>query len=250
MQRQPITLIFACLFISNIFCITLSAQEVSDYTQLSDQDFKNLSLPPLSVLFENVRNSPSYKYEDLNVQLQNSLLALQKKNILSFFSVRGSYQYGRLSNNVYYSDVYTPATTQYSSQNQNLYSVAAGVSIPLDKLFDIGPSIKRQKLAVRSAEIQREIKFDELKKQIIELYTATLQQMSTFRISNETYIQASQLYDIAEKEFANGKITPGDLSSYKTRQGVEKRALETCKYDLIKNLMTLELITHTTLIKK
>jgi outer membrane protein TolC len=249
-MRHNINTIFTtCLFVANIFCLSTFAQEVSDYSKLSMQDFQNMQLPPLSVLFENAKNSPSYQFEDVNVQVQNNLLAMQRRNFLSFFSIRGSYQYGRLANDFYYSDVYTPATTKFTSQNQNLYSVGAGLSIPLDKLFDLAPSVKRQKLAIRSAELQRDVKLEEVKKQIIESYTYALQQMSTLRTLNETLLQATQLYDLAEKEFANGKITPGDLSTFKTREGVEKRAYETCKFELIKSLMTLELISHTTIFK-
>jgi outer membrane protein TolC len=236
------------IFISSF--TTLSAQQVSDYSGLKALDFENITLPPLSTLFENAKNSPIYEFNDVQVMVQKSLLDKQKKDFLSFFSLRGSYQYGKFSNDGFYSDVYTPAIDSYSSHSQHLYTVGAGISIPLDKIFDLSASTKRQKLAVRSAELEREMKFEELKKEIIELYSNVLLQINTLKLNDESLTLASTTYSLAEKDFVNGKITPDELSTYKTKEGFEKRAYETSKFELIKNLMTLELISHTQFLKK
>jgi outer membrane protein TolC len=226
------------------------AQEVNDYSQMAPQDLQKFSLPPLSLLFENAKNSPSYEFQNVAIQIQQSLLNKQKKDFLSFFSLRGSYQYGKFSNDGYYSDVYTPAVSTFSSQSQNLYSLGAGINIPLDKLFDIGPSIKRQRLSIRSAELEREMKYEEIKKEIIILYADISLQMNTLKINSEALTLADAQYEIAEKNFANGKTSPGDLSIDKNRQSDTKKDYETCKSELIKNLMMLELISHTSFLKK
>lgn len=223
---------------------------ISDYSELNNNELQNINLPPLSLLFENAKKSPIYQFQENDIFIQKMLLSKQKRDFLSFFSIRGSYQYGRMANDAYYSDVYTPATTNFSSTTQNLYSVGAGVSIPLDKLFDIRPSIKRQRLAIRSAELERDIKFEELKKQIIELYSSVMLNISTLKICNDAMLQANVQYEYTENKFANGKATPIDLSTTKSAQSQAKQAFETCKSTLTRDMMTLELLSHTSLFKK
>ena len=49
-------IIYICLGLLLLFTSNtpIVAQEVSDYTQLSEEDYSNITLPPLSVLFENL----------------------------------------------------------------------------------------------------------------------------------------------------------------------------------------------------
>jgi outer membrane protein TolC len=226
------------------------AQDVSDFTHMNATDFQKITLPPLSLLFENAKKSPRYEMYNVQAQIQNSLLTQTKKNILGFFSLRGSYQYGRFANDGYYSDVLTPAVSTYSSTSQNLYAVGAAVSIPLDKLFDLGPSVRRQKLAVRSAELERDMHFEEIQRDIIDCYSRIILDTNTLKLNNEAVIQATAQYEIAERNFVNGKITPLDLSNSKSAQSVTKEKYEDTRADLIKNLMLLEVISHTSLTKK
>ena len=223
---------------------------ISDYSELNNNELQNINLPPIFLLFENAKKSPTYQFQENDILIQKMLLSKQKRDFLSFFSIRGSYQYGKVANDAYYSDVYTPATTNFSSTTQNLYSAGAGLSISLDKLFDIRPSIKRQRLAIRSVELERDIKYEEMKKQIIELYSSVMLNISTLKICNDAMIQTTVQYEYVENKFANGKATPIDLATTKSIQSQAKQAFETCKNTLIRDMMTLELLSHTSLFKK
>lgn len=241
---------FISLPIEKVMAQEEVADTISDFSQLSNYELQNINLPPLSLLFENLKKSPSYLFTQNAVLIQKRLLAKQKKDFLSFFSIRGSFQYGRVANDSYYSDVYTPATTNFSSNTQSLYSIGAGMSIPIDKLLDLRPAIRRQNLEVRSAELQRDIKYEELKKQVIELYSSLTLKMSTLKLCNEALVQATMQYDVTENNFANGKAAPTDLSVAKSQQSKSKQEFETCKNELIRDMMTLELISHTSFFKK
>ena len=63
---------FICFF-SGLLLLFVSttrvvAQEVSDYSQLSEEDYTKIVLPPLSVLFENAKNSPIYEMADVKAR--------------------------------------------------------------------------------------------------------------------------------------------------------------------------------------
>lgn len=73
---------FICFF-SGLLLLFVSttrvvAQEVSDYSQLSEEDYSKIVLPPLSVLFENAKNSPIYEMADVKATIERKLL--KKKN--------------------------------------------------------------------------------------------------------------------------------------------------------------------------
>ena len=219
---------FICFF-SGLLLLFVSttrvvAQEVSDYSQLSDEDYSKIVLPPLSALFENAKNSPAYEVADVKAIIERKLLKKEKWAFLGFFSLRGSYQNG--------------------------YTIGAGLSIPLDDLFDLKGRVSRQRLTLRSAELEREVKYDEIKKNIIELYAMATSQIKVLQMRSEGWVLANVQYEISEKNFANGTIDSSELSVDKERQSQAREAYEKSKFELTKSLMILEVISRTPLIQK
>lgn len=241
------------IFIFLFFCQAAStgwAQEVSNQSQPLSSDYTNISLPPLDLLFENAKNGPTYEMADVKAQIERKLLAKEKRAVLSFFSLRGSYQYGMFGNESTYTDVSIAPFLTYATQAQNGYTIGAGVNIPLDGLFDLKARVSRQKLSLKSAELEREVKYEEIKREIIELYTIATSQLSVLRLRAEALELASMQYEIAEKNFANNAIESGDLSAEKQRQSTTMEAFEKSKFELTRSLMILEVITRTTILKK
>ena len=118
---------FICFF-SGLLLLFVSttrvvAQEVSDYSQLSEEDYSKIVLPPLSVLFENAKNSPIYEMADVKATIERKLLKKEKWAFLGFFSLRGSYQYGMFGNESTYTDVAVAPYLTYSTQAQNGYTI-------------------------------------------------------------------------------------------------------------------------------
>lgn len=125
---------FICFF-SGLLLLFVSttrvvAQEVSDYSQLSEEDYTKIVLPPLSVLFENAKNSPIYEMADVKARIERKLLQKEKWSFLGFFSLRGSYQYGMFGNESTYTDVALAPYLTYSTQAQNGYTVGAAEGPP------------------------------------------------------------------------------------------------------------------------
>ena len=137
---------------------SVTAQEVSDYSKLQPSDYSSITLPPLDLLFENAKSAPTYELASVKEQIERKLLAKEKRAFLGFFSLRGSYQYGMFGNESTYTDVAIAPYLTYATQAQNGYTVGAGVNIPLDGLFDLTARVKRQKLNVRTAQLEREVK--------------------------------------------------------------------------------------------
>lgn len=247
---EAIYIFFSGLLLLFISTTRVVAQEVSDYSQLSEEDYSKIVLPPLSVLFENAKNSPIYEMADVKARIERKLLQKEKWSFLGFFSLRGSYQYGMFGNESTYTDVAVAPYLTYSTQAQNGYTVGAGLSIPLNDLFDLKGRVSRQRLTLRSAELEREMKYDEIKKSIIEMYTMAISQMKVLQMRSESLVLANVQYEISEKNFANGTIESTDLSTDKERQSQAREAYENSKFELTKSLMILEVISRTPIIRK
>ncbi|MBP8762944.1 MAG: TolC family protein [Acetoanaerobium sp.] len=247
MKQTSLTLILFILLSAKSF--NINAQELSDYANLTPSDYINIDLPPISLLFENAKQGATFESSLINEQIQKSLLKKEKKSWLNFLSIRGSYQYGMYGYETSYTDVYTPVFLNYTTSAQNSYSIGAGLSIPLDALFDLNGRIKRQKLNVRYAELEKEIKFEETKKEIIELYVTALAQLNSLKQRAEYVTLANAQYEIVEKDFTNGVVDSGVLSVEKERQSKAIESYENNRSELNKSLMILELITHTSIIK-
>ena len=187
---------------------------------------------------------------DVKAAVERKLLAKEKRAFLGFFSLRGSYQYGTFGNESTYTDDYVAPYPTYSTQAQNGYTVGAGVSIPLDDLFDLKARVSRQKLNLKSAELEREIKYDEIKKNIIEMYAMATSQIKVLQMRSEGLVLANVQYEISEKNFANGTIESIDLATDKERQSQAREAYEKSKFELTKSLMMLEIISRTPIIRK
>ena len=229
---------FSGLLLLFISTTRVVAQEVSDYSQLSEEDYSKIVLPPLSVLFENAKNSPIYEMADVKARIERKLLQKEKWSFLGFFSLRGSYQYGMFGNESTYTDVAVAPYLTYSTQAQNGYTVGAGLSIPLNDLFDLKGRVSRQRLTLRSAELER------------EMYTMAISQMKVLQMRSESLVLANVQYEISEKNFANGTIESTDLSTDKERQSQAREAYENSKFELTKSLMILEVISRTPIIRK
>ena len=149
-----------------------------------------------------------------------------------------------------YTDVAIAPYLTYSTQAQNGYTLGAGVSIPLNDLFDLKGRVSRQRLTLKSAQLEQEIKYDEIKKNIIEMYAMATSQIRVLQMKSESLILANVQYEISEKNFANGTIESTDLSTDKERQSQAREAYEKSKYELTKSLMILEVISRTPIIRK
>ena len=246
---------FCCLYSFSILLLCtvpslVKAQEANDNSKIQIEDYTEITLPPLDLLFENVKGAPTYELAQVKEQIERKLLAKEKRAFLGFFSLRGSYQYGMFGNVATYTDVAIAPYLTYSTSAQNGYTVGAGVNIPLDQLFDLGARVKRQRLSLKSATLEKEIRYEQIKKEIIELYATATSQLSILKLRAEALILANVQYNIAEKDFTNGTIESTTLSIEKGRQSQALESFEKSKYELTKSLMILEVITRTPILRK
>ena len=240
--------IVSLLVFSTFFLMPIQAQE--SIADMAPEDYVNLKLPPLDSLFENARKNPQIQIHDIKREEELGLLSKEKKSWLKYFSVGSSYHYGIQAYTSGYSDSATPIYYQYNNNATSYYNVGGAISIPLDDLFDRKRRIKNQKLLIKESEYTKEQKMDEIKQQIIELYTLVLSNLSILKLKAEYMAFAKAQYQVVENEFINGKAETSILSDRKKIQLEASTEYESTKAILNNSLLKLELLTRTSIINK
>ena len=225
------------------------ALQAADLLGFTPEDYVNMSLPPLEVLYEASRNSPNVEYFNLRKAEEESALRSEKKNWLQYFKVTSTYQYGIMGES---SNILQPDNSIYYQSNQraqNWWNVGAGISIPLNDLFDRRNRTNRQKMRVLQTEQEIEKWHDEQKLKIIEMYTLALQSLAILRIKAEALVLADAQYQASQTDFINGQINAAELARLKSIQTTANVEYEQTKAELNNALLQLEVLANVKIIR-
>ena len=141
-----------------------------DSSNDKDINFSEFHLPPLSVLLENAKSTPQILSLEKARQIAQAEVAKQKRHIFSYLSARGSYSYGKGDMWGNSSGAYTPMVMQYQGTESNYWNVGVNLNLPIEDILDLTAAVKRKRLEVDQAVIQKDIAYDQLKLQIATLF--------------------------------------------------------------------------------
>jgi outer membrane protein TolC len=227
-------------------------QEPDPYSEVIDLnvDFATFKLPPLSVLYANAMSNPSIKIKEKEKRLQQLLLRKEKRQWLSFFNARAGYTRGVTDNYGTMTDPLTPIYTQYTGVEQTYWNVGGNVNINLETLFDLGGSVKRQRIKVETAELEKQVSYDQLKQRIASLYVNILSNIESLKKSSEHLALYRGVSATLEQEYRNRRVDLNSLASSKREEFEANHSYEQLRSNINENLLILEIITHTPILTK
>lgn len=251
-----------CFIIIFIYCSIggLRAQEEQEQSQQQMQqtvatqddilgnmniDFAKIKLPPLSVLYENARTTPSIQILEKEKQLQKKLLAKEKKGWLGFFSASGNISYGIADNVGSSTDVNTPLIYRYVGTEQTSWNVGGSVNIPFETLFDLRGKIRRQRIQVDIAELRKQEAYENLKIQIAHLYVQILSNIETLQRSAENIALYKGASAVAEQEYRNRRTSISAVAETKREEFEANQSFASLRSTINDQLLMLEIISHT-----
>lgn len=217
---------------------------------LSPDDYLNLQLPSLEVLFENAKNSPAVDFYQVRMEEEASILKTERRSWLKYFRVHSTYQWGIMGINSAFSDTDTPLFYQYSGARQNWYNIGASVSIPFDDFFDRKNRITRQQLKTKATQVEMQKWHDEQKLKIIEMYTKAVKELSVLKLKAESLSFANSQFELAQQDFLNGNIKAGELSQFKSIQMNALESYEQTRSELNRALLQLEVLSRTKILNR
>jgi outer membrane protein TolC len=143
------------------------------------------------------------------------------------------------------SSLYSLQLMQFTGNEQSYWNVGVNLAVPLEDILDLGASVKRKKLEVDQAIYKKDYEYDQLKLQIATLYT----KITTGLVQLKTASENAAIYQGAGalnlEDFHNGNMTIEDFAWTKTREDAAVNSYQSKQAEIISDILTLEIITHT-----
>lgn len=227
-------------------------REYNDLARMSAETYMNLHLPPLHELLENARaQSPQVNQFASKKEQEEREIKTLRRSWLKNIKLNAQYSYGSTDvNSLMYYDKNLPIVQNVTGTTQAWWTVGAGISLPLDDIFNRRNRIKQQRKRLESIEYEMNSWYDEICLKIIEAYTSAVENLSLLETSARSMVAAKAQYAAAEADFVNGKIDAQTLSRQKSIEGSAIREYEQTRSLLNKALLQLEVLSKTPIISQ
>lgn len=208
-------------------------------------NFSEFHLPPLAVLFENAKATPQVMSLQKAQEIAEAEVSKQKRHIFSYISGHASYGYGKTDMWGEGQSAYSIILKQYQGSEQNYWNVGVSLNVPLEDILDLSASVKRQKLLVDQAIYNKDMAYDQLKLQIATLFTKITNDLIRLKTASENAAIYQGAGALNLEDFHNGNMNIEDFAWTKQREEGAVSAYQNLQTEIIKDILTLEIITHT-----
>ena len=217
-----------------------------DSSENNTINFSTFHLPPLAVLYENAKQNPQILSLNKAQEIAQAEVAKQKRHIFSYVQGHASYSYGKTdmwgnnSSTQSYTTIY-----QFQGNEQSYWNVGVNVSVPLEDILDLTASVKRKKLEVDKARLEKDIAFDELKKQIATLYIKITNNLVTLKTVSEGAAIYQGAGALNQEDFHQGNMSIEDFAYTKLHEVDVVSKYQDMQTIITTDIITLELLSHT-----
>ena len=217
-----------------------------DSSENNTINFSTFHLPPLAVLYENAKQNPQILSLNKAQEIAQAEVAKQKRHIFSYVQGHASYSYGKTdmwgnnSSTQSYTTIY-----QFQGNEQSYWNVGVNVSVPLEDILDLTASVKRKRLEVDKARIDKDMAFDELKKQIATLYIKITNNLVTLKTVSEGAAIYQGAGALNQEDFHQGNMSIEDFASTKRYETGIVSQYQDLQTTITTDIITLELLSHT-----
>ena len=219
-----------------------------DSSNEKDINFSEFHLPPLSVLLENAKSSPTILTLEKARQIAQAEVAKQKRDIFQYLRLHASYSYGKTDMWGNNSSNTAPMVYQFQGSTQSYWNVGANLNIPLEDILDFRAAIKRKKYEVDQAVIKKDIAYEELKLKIASLFVKITNNLVTLKTLGETAAAYQGAGALTREEFENGNMAVEDYAYTKLHESSQVISYQNLQSEITIDILTLEILTHTPII--
>ncbi len=219
-----------------------------DSSREKDINFSEFHLPPLAVLFENAKTNPQILSLEKARQLAEAEVSKQKRHIFSYLTGHASYSYGIGDMWGNSSSAYSATIYQYQGSKSAYWNIGVGLAIPVEDILDLTAAVKRKRLEVDQAIIQKDIAYDQLKQQIAALFIKITNNLVSLKTLGEAAAAHQGAGALNKEDFENGNM---DISAYANTKMYETQQVsgyQSLQTEITTDIITLEILTHTPII--
>ena len=217
-----------------------------DSSENSTLNFSNFHLPPLGVLYENAKQNPSILSLQKAQEIAEAEVAKQKRHIFSYVYGHASYSYGKTDmwGNNQSTQSYT-TIYQFQGSEQSYWNVGVNISVPLEDILDLAASVKRKRLEAEKARIDKDVAFDDLKRQIAELYVKITNTLVTLKTASEGAAVYQGAGALNQEDFHQGNMSIEDFAWTKQHELAVVQTYQNLQTTITTDILSLEILTHT-----
>ena len=157
-----------------------------DSSENSQLNFVDFHLPPLAVLLENAKSNPDILILAKEQQIAKAEVEKQKRHIFSYLQGHASYSYGKADMWGNNSSTYSPTLYQFQGTEQSYWNIGVSLAIPVEDILDLKAAVRRKRLEVDKAQLEKDAAFDQLKLQIVTLYVKITNDLVSLKTASET----------------------------------------------------------------
>ncbi|WP_028908032.1 TolC family protein [Xylanibacter ruminicola] len=219
-----------------------------DSSNEKDINFSEFHLPPLAVLFENAKSNPQILSLEKARQLAEAEVAKQKRHIFSYLTGHASYSYGIGDMWGNTSSAYSATIYQYQGSQQSYWNIGVGLAIPVEDILDLTAAVKRKRIDVEKAAIEKDIAYDQLKLQIATLFIKITNNLVSLKTLGEAAAAYQGAGALDREDFENGNMDIASYASTKMYESGQVSGYQSLQTEITTDIITLEILTHTPII--
>ena len=216
-----------------------------DSSENATINFSTFHLPPLAVLFENAKQNPQILSLAKAQEIAQAEVAKQKRHIFSYLYGHASYSYGKTDMWGQGSTSYNLVLQQFQGSEQSYWNVGVNLNVPLEDILDLGAAVKRKKLLVDQARIQKDLAFDQLKQEITTLYIKITNNLVALKTSSEAAAIYQGAGALNQEDFHQGNMTIEAFAYTKQHEIGVVQGYQSLQTQITTDIITLEILTHT-----
>jgi len=219
-----------------------------DSSNERDINFSEFHLPPLAVLLENAKSNPQILSLEKARELAEAEVAKQKRHIFSYLTGHASYSYGigdMWGNN---SSAYSQTIYQYQGTKSAYWNIGVGLAIPVEDILDLTAAVKRKRIDVEKAVIQKDIAYDQLKLQIANLFIKITNNLVSLKTLGEAAAASQGAGALTREDFENGNLDIAAFAGVKMNESGQVSGYQSLQTEITTDIVTLEILTHTPII--
>ena len=216
-----------------------------DSSENSKINFSNFHLPPLGVLLENAKQNPNILTLEKAHELAIAEVAKQKRHIFSYVTGHAGYSYGKTDMWGQNSSTYSMVLQQYQGSEQSYWNVGVNLAVPLEDILDLTASVKRKRLEAEMAMYQKDLAFDNLKKEITSLFIKITNNLVTLKTAGEAAAAYQGAGALNLEDFYQGNMSIEDYAWTKMHEMGNVNSYQNMQTDITTDIITLEILTHT-----
>ena len=219
-----------------------------DSSNEKDINFSEFHLPPLAVLFENAKTNPQILTLEKARQLAEMEVAKQKRHIFSYLTGHASYSYGIGDMWGNSQSAYSATIYQYQGSKSAYWNVGVGLAIPIEDILDLTAAVKRKRIDVEKAIIDKDIAYDQLKLQIATLFIKITNSLVSLKTLGEAAAASQGAGALNKEDFENGNLEIAAFADTKREESSQVSGYQNLQTEITTDIITLEILTHTPII--